>query len=48
MVDVDKVLKFTVKKGKVKIGTKETRSVITMELLNLLLCLTIIHILLRY
>ena len=28
MVDVDKVLKHTVKKGKVKIGTKETRSVI--------------------
>jgi large subunit ribosomal protein L30e len=28
MVDVDKVLKSTVKKGKVKIGTKETKSVI--------------------
>ena len=28
MVDVDKVLKNTVKKGKVKIGTKETKSVI--------------------
>ena len=28
MVDVDKVLKNTVKKGKVKIGTKETKIVI--------------------
>ena len=28
MVDVDKVLKTTVKKGKVKIGAKETKSVI--------------------
>jgi large subunit ribosomal protein L30e len=28
MVDIDKVLKTTVKKGKVKIGTKETKSVI--------------------
>lgn len=28
MVDVDKVLKNTVKKGKVKIGAKETKSVI--------------------
>ena len=28
MVDIDKVLKNTVKKGKVKIGTKETKSVI--------------------
>jgi large subunit ribosomal protein L30e len=28
MVDVDKVLKNTVKNGKVKIGTKETKSVI--------------------
>jgi len=26
MVDIDKVLKNTVKKGKVKIGTKETKS----------------------
>jgi len=28
MVDIDKVLKNTVKKGTVKIGTKETKSVI--------------------
>ena len=28
MVDVDKVLKTTVKKGKVKIGTKETKAAI--------------------
>lgn len=28
MVDVDKVLKSTVKKGKVKIGSKETKSVV--------------------
>jgi len=28
MVDVDKVLKNTAKKGKVKIGTKETKAVI--------------------
>ena len=28
MVDIDKVLKHTVKKGKVKIGTKETKSAI--------------------
>ena len=28
MVDVDKVLKNTVKKGKVKIGTKQTKSAI--------------------
>lgn len=28
MLDVDKVLKITVKKGKVKIGTKETKKVI--------------------
>jgi len=28
MVDIDKVLKTTVKKGKVKIGAKETKSVI--------------------
>lgn len=28
MVDIDKVLKNTVKSGKVKIGTKETKSVI--------------------
>ena len=28
MVDVDKVLKTTVKKGKVKIGAKETKSVL--------------------
>jgi large subunit ribosomal protein L30e len=28
MVDIEKVLKNTVKKGKVKIGTKETKSVI--------------------
>ena len=28
MVDIDKVLKNTVKKGKVKIGTKETKAVI--------------------
>jgi large subunit ribosomal protein L30e len=28
MVDIDKVLKSTVKNGKVKIGTKETKSVI--------------------
>ena len=28
MVDIDKVLKSTVKKGKVKIGTKETKTVI--------------------
>ena len=28
MVDVDKVLKTTVKKGKVKIGNKETKTVI--------------------
>ena len=29
MVDVDKVLKTTVKKGKVKIGTKQTKQVIS-------------------
>ena len=28
MVDIDKILKSTVKKGRVKIGTKETKSVI--------------------
>jgi len=31
MVDIDKVLKITVKKGKVKIGTKETKTVINKE-----------------
>lgn len=29
MVDIDKVLKSTVKKGRVKIGAKETKSVIS-------------------
>jgi large subunit ribosomal protein L30e len=29
MVDIDKILKNTVKKGKVKIGTKETKKVIS-------------------
>jgi large subunit ribosomal protein L30e len=29
MVDIDKVLKTTVKKGKVKIGTKQTKQSIT-------------------
>ena len=28
MVDVDKILKMTVKKGKVKIGSKETKNII--------------------
>jgi large subunit ribosomal protein L30e len=31
MVDIDKILKNTVKKGTVKIGTKETKSVINNE-----------------
>lgn len=31
MVDIDKILKITVKKGKVKIGTKETKSSINDE-----------------
>ena len=30
MVDVDKVLKNTVKKGRVKIGTKETKQAVDM------------------
>ena len=35
MVDVDKILKNTVKKGKVKIGNKETKMVIKKEIAKL-------------
>jgi len=31
MVDIDKVLKTTVKKGTVKIGTKQTKQVISFK-----------------
>ena len=44
MVDVEKALKNTIKKGKVKIGSKETKSVIKSEKAKLIVSVSYTHL----